>query len=476
MSRPRVRHVAACDLGATSGRVMLAAVDVDAGTLTLTEVHRFATPTATHDDNLHWDAPRLFDEVLTGLGAAAGRASLASVGIDTWGVDYGLLGPHGTLLGLPFHYRDRRTDGVMADVIDRLGRDAIYDRTGIQFLPFNTLYQLVAHQRRAPDDLARAATLLTMPDLLHYWLTGARGVEFTNATTTQMLDWRTRSWAVDMLDALGVPTHMLPAIVAPGTPLGVPGPACLARAAGIADVPVITPASHDTGSAVAAVRSGAGVAFLSSGTWSLLGVETTAPVVTAAALAHNFTNEGGVGGTTRVLRNITGLWVLEGCLRGWRAEGRGIDVRDLLAAAAALPSGRAVIDLEDATFHRAPDAAAVQAYCARTTQHAPSSPAEVARVLIDSLAEAYRTALRALEDVTGERMTTMRVIGGGARNAMLNQATADATGCRVLAGPVEAAALGNAIVQLVSLGELASLDEGRTLVEAAFPPVVYEPR
>ena len=455
---------------------MRADVDVAGGRLVLVEVHRFATPTVTQADGVHWDAPRLFEEILTGLQDAAGRRRLDAIGVDTWGVDYGLLDGDGDLLGLPFHYRDARTDGVMAQVCARLGREVIYDRTGIQFLPFNTLYQVVAEWRDAPERLARAAALLTMPDLLHHWLTGARRGEFTNATTTQMLDWRTRHWAIDLLDGLGVPTHMLPPLVDPGTRLGTPRAAVVDRAPKLADVPVIAPASHDTGSAVASVPTGPGVAFLSSGTWSLLGTETAAPVVTPAALAHNFTNEGGVAGTTRLLRNITGLWIFEGCLRGWRADGQTFTVEGLLADAASRPSCRAIIDPDDEVFHRGPDARAVQDWCARTGQPVPESASDVTRVVIDSLALAYRRSVRALEAVTGVPVHTIRVIGGGARNRVLNQATADATGCRVLAGPVEATALGNVVVQLVTLGAVRTLTEGRHLVAAAFPPDEFTPR
>jgi rhamnulokinase len=467
---------AACDLGATSGRVMRAEVDTGTGTLALVEVHRFATPTLRDASGLHWDAPRLFDDVLAGLATASGSLRLDSMGIDTWGVDYALLGADDQLLALPYHYRDPRTDGVMDAVIARVGRDVLYDRTGIQFLPFNTLYQLAAEQRDAPDRLARATTLLTMPDLLHHWLAGGRAAEFTNASTTQMLDWRTRTWALDLLHALDIPTHMLPPIIAPGTRLGTPVAACVARAPRLEGVPVIAPACHDTGSAVASVPSGGGVAFLSSGTWSLLGTETAAPVVTPKALAHNFTNEGGVAGTTRLLRNITGLWVLEGCLRGWRAEGRDFTVEDVLRGAESRPVCQSVIDPDDAAFHRAPDAAAVQAWCARTNQPVPASATDVVRVVVDSLALAYRRVLRALEDVTGTPIHTIRVIGGGARNRLLNQATADATGCRVLAGPVEATALGNVVMQLVALGASRTLGDARALVAAAFPPDEFTPR
>lgn len=455
---------------------MRATADVEAGTLALDEIRRFATPTVRDAEGLHWDAPRLFEEVVAGLHAAAQAGPLHSVGLDTWGVDYALLDDADALLALPFHYRDARTDGVMADVTARIGREALYDRTGIQFLPFNTLFQLVAEQRDAPGRLARASTLLTMPDLLHHWLTGSRCVEFTNATTTQMIDWRTGTWALDLLQALDIPTRMLPPIVAPGTALGQPSPAIVQRAPGLAGVPVVAPVCHDTASAVAAVPSGRGVAFLSSGTWSLLGTETPAPVVSSEARAHNFTNEGGVAGTTRLLRNITGLWVLEGCLQSWRADGRAFDVGELLAAAALRPPARAFIDADAPEFHRTPDAAAVQAWCARTGQAVPESASDVVRVVIDSLALAYRRGVHALEAVTGTPVHTIRVIGGGARNRLLNQATADATGCRVLAGPVEATALGNVVVQLLALGAVRSIGEGRALVASAFPPEEFAPR
>lgn len=455
---------------------MRADVDAAGGRLTLTEVHRFATPSVTDADGLHWDAPALLDEVVSGLAAAAGRGALASLGVDAWGVDYGLLDEAGRLLTLPFHYRDARTEGVMPRVLARLGRERLYDRTGIQFLPFNTIFQLAAERRDAPERLEHAAMLLTMPDLLHHWLAGASSAEFTNATTTQMLDWRTGDWARDLLDEIDVPTHFLPPIVAPGTRLGVPLPSIVARAPALSGVPVLAPACHDTGSAVASVPSGPGVAFLSSGTWSLLGAEARAPVVSDTSLACNFTNEGGVAGTTRVLRNITGLWLIEGCLRGWQAEGQAFTMEALLASAAERPAARAFVDPDDPVFHRAPDATGVQAWCARTGQPVPDSASDVVRVVIDSLALAYRRYLKALQDVIGTRFHTIRVIGGGARNRLLNQATADATGCRVLAGPVEATAVGNVVVQLVSLGVVRGLEEGRALVAAAFPPEEFAPR
>lgn len=469
-------RLAACDLGATSGRVIRADVDLVAGTIGLTDVHRFPTPTLRDAEGLHWDAPRIVDEVLTGLEAASAGRHLDALGVDAWGVDYGLLDEHGALVGLPFHYRDARTDGVMDDLVATLGRETLYDRTGIQFLPFNTLYQLVAEHRRTPERLRRATTWLGMADLMHYRLTGRRDPEFTNATTTQMLDWRTGTWATDLLRALDVPTHMLSAVIPPGTLLGEPLASVIERAPSLAGVPVIAPACHDTASAVAAIPSGNGVAFISSGTWSLLGVESARPIVTAAALRHNVTNEGGVAGTTRVLRNITGLWVLEGCLRGWQADGQGHQLDDLLRTAAALPPARAFIDPDAPAFQRSPDAGAVQAWCRDTGQPVPESASEVTRVVIDSLALAYRRVLRAIEAVTGQAIHTIRVVGGGARHAVLNQATADATGCRVLAGPFEATALGNVAMQLVALGACRRLEEARALIATALPPVEYTPR
>ena len=316
-----------------------------------------------------------------------------------------------------------------------------------------------------------------MPDLLHHWLTGARGVEFTNATTTQMLDWRTGTWAVDLLQALDLPTHMLPPIVAPGTRLGPPLPACVARAPRLDGVPVIAPACHDTGSAVASVPSGGGVAFLSSGTWSLLGTETARP----SSRRRRSRTTSPTKAASPAPRACCATSPACGCSRAACADGvprgRRSRVEDVLGGAAQRPVCQSVIDPDDAGFHRAPDAAAVQAWCARTDQPVPASATDVARVVIDSLALAYRPWRAARwSEVTGTRVHTIRVIGGGARNRMLNQATADATSCRVLAGPVEATALGNVAMQLVTLGAVRTLADARALVAAAFPPEEFTPR
>jgi rhamnulokinase len=470
------RTIAACDLGATSGRVLLAAVDASAGRLQLDVVHRFDNRPVYYHGALHWDAPRLYADVLTGLDAIRTRTpTLDSVGVCTWGVDYALLGEDGTLLDNPYHYRDTRTDGVMDEVVQTLGRDVLYDRTGIQFLPFNTLYQLVAAARRTPQLLRQAETLLTWPDLLNFWLTGRRVCEFTNATTTQMLDWRTKRWATDLLEALHLPTHLLADVVAPGTDLGEPRADVASVHPVLRGTRVIAPACHDTGSAVAAVACDGETAFLSSGTWSLLGMEVDRAHVTPESLAANVTNEGGVAGTYRLLRNITGLWLLEGCLQAWRAEDHDVDLTPLLEAAADEPAGRTLLNPDAPAFHREPSPAAVAAYARDTRQPVADSPAAVTRAVLDSLALAYRRTLLQLEGITGRHVTTIRVMGGGARNAVLNQLTADVTGRVVLAGPAEATAMGNVLVQLVALGDVRSIAEARALAEHAQPPVRYEP-
>ncbi len=455
---------------------MLATVDAAQGLLGLHDVHRFENRPVSYNGGLHWDAPRLYADVLTGLAATrAYVTSLDSVGVDTWGVDYALLGEAGTLLDNPHHYRDTRTDGVMAEVLQTVGRDALYDLTGVQFLSFNTLFQLVAAARQTPGLLRQAETLLTWPDLLNFWLTGRRVCEFTNATTTQMIDWRTGAWARDLLGALDLPTHLLPDIVAPGTDLGE------ARADVVAGTPmlrgarVVAPACHDTGSAVASVACGAQTAFISSGTWSLLGTEVDRPHVSPASRTANFTNEGGVAGTWRLLRNITGLWILEGCLRTWRDEGVHVDLEQLLDDATREAPARTLLDPDAPAFHRAPSPGVIAAYAAATRQPIPETAPQITRAVLESLALAYRRTVQDLERITGQPVTALRVIGGGARNGLLNQLTADVTGRVVLAGPAEATAMGNVLVQLVALGEVPTMAAARALAEAAHPPIRYEP-
>jgi rhamnulokinase len=468
---PTARFLA-FDLGAESGRAM--AAELGAGVLTLTEVCRFANEPLHLDGSLRWDAPRLRRHIENGLAQASAAGPVESIGVDTWGCDYGLVGAGGELVGLPYHYRDARTDGVMEEVIARLTRERIYGVTGIQFLPFNTLFQLVAASRRRPDELAAAEWFGTIPDIINYWLTGERCAEYTNATTTQMIDARRRAWALDLLGELDLPLRLLPPIVEPGSRLGTLQRSALGALAG---TPVVAPACHDTGSAVAAVPATGSRAFLSSGTWSLLGIEVPRPVITPRALDANFTNEGGVCGTTRLLKNIGGLWLLQACRRDWAAAGRAYEYAELMDAAADGRSAFAsLFDPDDRAFlHPSDMPAAIADYCRRTSQPGPDGAASCTRAILESLAFKYRVVLDALEGLIGTPITEVQIVGGGSRNTLLNQFTADATGRRVIAGPVEATALGNVAMQMLATGAAGSLAEARRIIEHSFPAERFEP-
>lgn len=458
------KTVLAVDLGAESGRVI--AVDFDGSRLELSELHRFANGPVSVRGTLHWDALRLWQEVQHGIAKGHERRPV-SLGVDTWGVDFGLLDQRGQLLGNPVHYRDRRTEGVFERVQARLGRETIFAHTGIQFMPINTLYQLAALAEVGDPQLAAAATFLTMPDLLNYWLTGERACEFTIASTTQLYDGRAGRWATELLEPLGIPTAIFPRVVAPGTLLGV-----------YEGMSVIAPACHDTGSAVAAVPAlGPDFAYISSGTWSLVGLEVPAPVVTPAALAANATNEGGVAGTTRLLKNVMGLWLVQQCRATWQAEGSPYSYDELVALTDAAPPLRALVDPNDPRFLPPGDhPELIRAFCRETDQPPPEGHGATVRCVFESLALAYRAVLDQLRALTGRAVTAIHVVGGGSRNALLCQMTADATGLPVVAGPVEATVLGNAIVQLIALGELGGLAEARALVAAAGGQARYEPR
>ncbi len=462
-------HVA-FDLGAESGRAM--AGRVKAGVLELVEIRRFANAPVREGEALRWDLPRLCVEMQRALEQIAADVPVVdSIGVDTWGCDYGLLDADGGLVGNPYCYRDARTDGVMECVFTRVPRSRIYEVTGIQFLPFNTLYQLVAAARQTPEELAKADALGTIPDILNHWLTGVLRAEFTNATTTQMVDARNRRWANDLLDEVGIPTRLLPPLVEPGTVLGSLKPAL---SSGLGGTPIVAPACHDTGSAVAAVPAREGRAFISSGTWSLLGTEVPAPVITPAALAANFTNEGGVFGTTRLLKNIAGLWLLQCCRREWAREGREFTYDHL--SRAAMTDDRSAFDSlfdpDDPSFLHPEDMrAAIAAYCRRTGQPVPKAPTDYTLAILQSLAFKYRVVLDTLEALTGTRITEVQIVGGGSQNGLLNQFTADATGRAVLAGPVEATALGNIAMQMVATGGAGSIADARAIVERSFPVI-----
>jgi rhamnulokinase len=462
----------AFDLGAESGRAILA--HLHSGVLTTQEIRRFKNEPVEYGGSLHWDVARLWWEVRQSLSSLEGT-QLAGIAVDAWGVDYALLGEKGEMLQNPYHYRDARTAGMMREVFGKVPKEEIYWATGIQFMPINTLYQLFAAVRETPSLLKTARKLITIPDLFHYWLTGKAVCEFTNATTTQLVNPLTRTWAKELIDRLELPTHFWSEIVESGTFLGKLLPS-LARNSALADTPVIAPAAHDTGSAVAAISAREGVAFLSSGTWSLLGTEVDQPVITPEAFRLNFTNEGGIHGTTRLLKNVMGLWMLQCCLQVWTAQGgRCYDHSELMELAARQESFYCLVDPDHESFLRPADMpAAIAQFCARTHQPAPKSPAGYARAILESLAFKYRLVLSSLEKVTGKRVEQIRVIGGGAKNRLLNQLTADATGRTVLAGPAEATALGNVAMQILATGAATSLKEVRAIVERSSPTEVFE--
>jgi rhamnulokinase len=467
-----IKAYLAFDLGAESGRAVLGYLN--SGILRIEEVHRFANDPVEYAGSLHWDMPRLWLEMRKALSGLK-ETRLEGIGVDTWGVDYALLGEGGELLQNPYHYRDMRTKGVMDDIFRVVPREEIYRATGIQFMSINTLYQLFAARMQTPGILKAAQRLLTIPDLLNYWLTGDMVCEFTNATTTQMVDPRTRSWAMELIDRLQLPTRLLAPIVEPGSLLGTLRSE-LAGNSALAGTRVIAPACHDTGSAIAAISAREGTAFLSSGTWSLLGTEIDAPVITDEALRLNFTNEGGVNGTTRLLKNVMGLWMLRSCRQSWAADGREYAYRELMELASREIPFQHLVDPDDESFLSPDDmSAAIAAYCAKTSQPAPATPGAFVRTILESLAMRYRCVICNLEKLIDRPIERIRVIGGGSQNRLLNQFTADATGRPVLAGPAEAAALGNIAVQILATGGADSLREVRAIVDRSFPTEVFEP-
>jgi rhamnulokinase len=464
------RDYLAFDLGAESGRAMRASLR--AGVVTLAEVCRFPNGPVRDNGSLRWDIYRLWHEMRLAL-AGCSRRSLESIGVDAWGCDYGLLREDGSLIELPFTYRDARTDGVMSQVFAKVPRERVYATTGIQFLWFNTLYQLYAACRNTPETIGVSHRFATIPDILNFWLSGRLKAEYTNATTTQCIEAVKRTWAWDLLEELDIPTRLLPEIVEPGTVLGE----LRAEAArSLAGVPIVTPACHDTGSAFTAVPAGEDTAFLSSGTWSLLGTELPAAVITPRAMELDFTNEGGVCGTTRLLKNIGGLWLLQSCLRSWAALGRDYEYEDLLASASSERPFQVLLDPDSPGFRNPDDMVmAIDGFCRQTGQPSLDGAPSYSRAIMESLAFKYRAVLESLEELTGRRFDEVRVVGGGARNRLLNQFTADATGRTVIAGPVEATALGNVAMQMLATGAVTSLAEARATIDRSFPVERFEP-
>ncbi len=471
----RPRRIVALDLGAESGRVAVGAFDGDR--LSIADVHRFPNPPVSLGGTLHWDFLRLFGEVLAGLRRVSASGPVASVGVDTWGVDFGLLDARGRLLASPVHYRDARTEGMVEAATALVPRAEIYRATGIQFMPINTLCQLLAMARARDPLLAQADRLLMMGDLFAHFLCGSTVAEYTNATTSQLLDPVTRDWARPLLGRLGIPTGFLPEIVQPATVLGSLVPD-VAADTGLSGARVVATASHDTASAVVgAPLAGPTTAFLSSGTWSLIGLEVPAPVITDASCAANLTNEGGVGGTVRLLRNVAGLWLVQESRRATWPAGDGPSYEELAGLAAAAPAFTAFIDPDDERFLRPGDMPErVRAFCRETGQPVPSDTGTLMRVILESLALRYATALAELAAAAGRHVEAIHVVGGGANHRLLCQLTADATGLPARAGPAEATTIGNLVVQAMALGELSGVAEGRQLVARSFPATGYEPR
>jgi rhamnulokinase len=483
----------AFDLGAESGRAVVG--HLEDGRLRLEEMHRFPNGPVQVLDSLHWDVLRLWSEIKQGLGLAANAygSELASVGLDTWGVDFGLLAADDTLLGNPYHYRDSRTDGMMEEAFKIVPRAEIYETTGIQFMQINSLFQLLAMARAGASALAAARTFLNMPDLFNFWLSGRKASEFTIATTSQCYDPRSGDWAYGMLEKLGIPVGIFPEIVPPGTVLDTLR-ASVAEETGSRGIPVVAVAGHDTGSAVAAVpvlsaaegpvlspiegpAMGGDFIYLSSGTWSLMGEEVPEPIITEQSLTYDITNEGGVENTFRFLKNIMGLWLVQECRREWARLGDTSSYEELTRMAAEEPAFGPVVPLKGSRFLSPGDMPGrIQACCRETGQAVPETKGQIVRCALESLALEYRWVAERLDEIVGRRLPTLHIFGGGSQNKLLNQFAADATGRTVVAGPVEATAIGNIVLQAVALGELAGIAEARALVRRSFPVETYEPR
>lgn len=466
----------AFDLGAESGRGVLGQFDGEH--LNLEELHRFPNGGVRILDSLHWDVLQLWTEMKVALSICAEKNSdLSGIGIDTWGVDFGLLGKGDVLLGFPYHYRDSRTNGMLEEAFHRLSQSTLFERSGCQFLQINTLYQLLSMVVHKSPLLEVAETFLMMPDLFNFWLTGQKVCEFTDATTTQFYDPRRNSWSEEICTALGVPTEILPEVVQPGTQLGTLLPS-VATETGLAVVPVIAPACHDTGSAVAAVPAqGDDWAYISSGTWSLMGIEVPAPIITDQALDLNFTNEGGVENTFRFLKNIMGLWLVQECRRTWAQAGEEMSYAQITQLAEKAKPFTALIDPDDDAFLPPGDMPArIIDYCKRTGQTPPSDAGEILRCALESLALKYRWVLEKLEIVRDKTIGVIHIVGGGAQNQTLCQFTADASGTLVIAGPIEATAIGNIAVQAIAYGSIGSISEAREVVRQSFNVIFYEPQ
>lgn len=456
------KHVIAIDLGASSGRVM--DVAFDGKSIRLEEAHRFLNIPVQTPHMLYWDVLRLWHEITVGIPKVK---HADSIGVDTWGVDFAFLDNTGKLLSNPGHYRDKRTDGSMEWVFERMPRREVFERTGIQFIQLNGLYQIAGMLREGSRLMEYADTMLTIADLFNYWLTGSKTCEFTEATTLQLYNPHTNDWERDLMNAIGMPTDILTPIVQPGTKIGAYN-----------DIDVILPACHDTGSAVVAVPTTTqNYAYLSSGTWSLLGLELKQPIITDASYEANVTNEGGYDNTYRLLKNIMGLWVVDQCRSTWQTEGKNYSFDQLAEMVQSSDLFQSFIEPDNAVFFRSGDMPArIIDFCQQTNQPLPENDAEIITTVYVSLAYKYRYVLEQLIAVSGQAVDTLHIIGGGSKNSLLNQMTANAIGRPVIAGPAEATAIGNAVVQLISLGELSNVAEAREMLSQSDELIIYEPQ
>jgi len=474
-----MRTYLAIDLGAESGRVIAGLWD--GKTIRLEEVHRFPNGPVYLAGSMRWDILRLWAEIQHGLALAAAKygKSIVSVGADTWGVDYVLLTRQGEMLGQPFHYRDARTNGIMERTFRKVPRAEIFAKTGLQFMQFNSLFQLLAVKQHSPALLDQADCLLFMPDFIHWALCGSRRAEFTVASTSQCMNPVTRNWAGGLLKQLGLPLRIFPKIAPPGSTLGTLLPSVSART-GLGKIAVVAPPAHDTAAAVAGVPTAhtgkPNWAYLSSGTWSLMGAEVGKASLTARTQELNLTNEGGLDGTYRLLKNIMGLWLVQQCKRSFDARGRKYEYAELAKLAAKAPALRSIVSPDDPRFLNPPDMPkAIQDCCRESGQPAPRTEGELVRCAYESLALRYREVLGWLEELTSNRIEVIHIVGGGSQSNILNQFTADACQRPVLAGPVEATALGNLLVQVRASGELSSLAEMREVVRRSTRVTTFEP-
>jgi rhamnulokinase len=472
----KTSNFAAVDLGASSGRVVLGTI-ADS-TLTLNPVHRFFNGGVRTLDEYHWPTMHLWKEIKAGVAEAAGQEPLHGIGIDTWGVDFALLGRGDVLLGNPYMYRDPRTNGIFEKAFEIVPREEIFERTGIQFMQFNTIFQLLAMKQADSPLLEMAETLLMMPDLFNFWFTGRKRVEFSDATTTQLYDPRAGGWSAELIGKFGFPQKIFGEIVPSGTVLG-PMREDIREELGIGNsVSIIAPASHDTGSAVAAVPASKDRpwAYISSGTWSLMGVEVKEPIINETSSQYNFTNEGGFGGTYRFLKNIAGLWLIQECKRTWEQAGKTYTFARLAEMAATAKPFVGVIDPDDPVFIQPGDMPArINDYLKNTGQETVDDYGQMTRICLESLAMAYRQTLERIEECTGQRIEVIHLLGGGVQNKTLCRWTADTTGRPVIAGPVEATAAGNVCVQAVAAGVLPDIWAAREMIRDSFEMTTYEP-